>query len=76
MCNFIIQEQPQAHQVQQVMGPATQRSRTFDGNSENYEIWETRFLAYLRGLNLRETILADAPDEKKMKNATPNFEHD
>ena len=41
------------------------RKLVFDGNSENYEIWETRFLAYLRGFNLRETILADVPDARK-----------
>lgn len=35
----------------------------FDGDARNYELWETKCLAHLRLLNLKSTILGDAPDE-------------
>ena len=35
----------------------------FDGDEKNYELWETKFLAHLRLLNLKCTILSDPPDE-------------
>ena len=35
----------------------------FDGDREKYEIWEIRFLAHLRTLNIRDVITAeDAPE--------------
>ena len=43
---------------------------TFDGNEENYELWETKFLEHMRLLKLKDTILP--PDDKepdKAKNA-------
>ncbi len=36
---------------------------TFDGNEENYELWETKFLAHMRLLKLKDTILL--PDDKE-----------
>lgn len=35
----------------------------FDGDEKNYELWETKFLAHLRLLDLKSTILSEAPDE-------------
>ena len=48
-------------------GPSTDRQRklVFDGNDESYELWETRFLAYLRTMNLRDTLTEEEPDERK-----------
>ena len=48
-------------------GPSHDRQRklVFDGNEENYELWETRFMAYLRTMNLRETITEDVPEARK-----------
>ncbi|XP_028291069.1 uncharacterized protein LOC114478151 [Gouania willdenowi] len=38
----------------------------FDGDENHYEIWEVKFLAYLRTLGLKDTILsADNPDREK-----------
>ncbi|XP_051793461.1 prolyl 4-hydroxylase subunit alpha-2 isoform X11 [Acanthochromis polyacanthus] len=33
----------------------------FDGDEKNYELWETKFLAHLRLLDLKTTILGGAP---------------
>ncbi len=48
-------------------GPSADRQRklVFDGNEESYELWETRFLAYLRTMNLRDTLTEEEPDERK-----------
>ncbi|RXN38177.1 myosin heavy fast skeletal muscle-like protein [Labeo rohita] len=35
----------------------------FDGDEKNYELWETKFLAHLRLLDLKTTILSGAPAE-------------
>lgn len=35
----------------------------FDGDEKNYELWETKFLAHLRLLSLKKTILSEPPDE-------------
>lgn len=38
----------------------------FNGDENNYELWEVKFLAYLRTLGLKDTILSTAdPDEEK-----------
>ncbi|XP_077357483.1 uncharacterized protein LOC144032098 [Festucalex cinctus] len=34
----------------------------FDGDEKNYELWETKFLAHLRLLDLKNTILSEPPD--------------
>ena len=48
-------------------GPSTEKYRRliFDGNPDNFEIWETRFLAHMRALDLKATIQADVPDVGK-----------
>ena len=43
---------------------------TFDGNESNYELWEAKFLAHMRLLKLKDTIL---PSEEE-PNATKNEE--
>ena len=43
---------------------------TFDGNESNYELWEAKFLAHMRLLKLKDTIL---PSEEEA-NATKNEE--
>ena len=42
----------------------------FDGNESNYELWEAKFLAHMRLLKLKDTIL---PSEEEA-NATKNEE--
>ena len=48
---------------QQVMGPARFHRLLFDGNEENFEFWETKFLAYMNTLTpeLKTTITKSAP---------------
>ncbi|CAB4045281.1 Hypothetical predicted protein, partial [Paramuricea clavata] len=43
---------------------------TFDGKQSNYELWEAKFLAHMRLLKLKDTIL---PSEEEA-NATKNEE--
>ncbi|KAJ8010117.1 hypothetical protein DPEC_G00071660 [Dallia pectoralis] len=35
----------------------------FDGDEKNYELWETKFLAHLRLLSLKSTILSEPPND-------------
>ncbi|XP_028310197.1 uncharacterized protein LOC114467885 [Gouania willdenowi] len=35
----------------------------FDGDEKNYELWETKFLAHLRLLSLKSTIINEAPSD-------------
>ncbi|KAL0177031.1 hypothetical protein M9458_025925, partial [Cirrhinus mrigala] len=49
----------------------------FDGDEKNYELWETKFLAHLRLLDLKTTILGGAPaedDEGAAEDASKNEE--
>ena len=42
----------------------------FDGNEEHYELWETKFLAHMRLLKVKDTILPPANEEpNEAKNA-------
>ena len=39
------------------------RKLTFNGDGEQYEIWEIRFLSHLRTLNIRDVIVSQEPPE-------------
>ncbi|CAB3997356.1 Retrovirus-related Pol poly from transposon TNT 1-94 [Paramuricea clavata] len=41
---------------------------TFDGNESNYELWEAKFLAYMRLLKLKDTILPSEEEADATKN--------
>ena len=45
----------------------------FDGDEKNYEIWETKFLGYLRLQGLKGTILQE-PDEDDVNDEVKNEE--
>ena len=44
---------------QQVMGPAARSRLLFDGQAENYEKWEVKFLAHLRLQGLKKIVTAN-----------------
>ena len=39
----------------------------FDGNEDNYELWEVKFLGHMRMLGLKDTILSDADRDEHDK---------
>ncbi|KAJ8038706.1 hypothetical protein HOLleu_16204 [Holothuria leucospilota] len=44
-------------------GPSRFQRLVFSGNPDDYEIWETKFLAYLRTQKLKSVIVEEAPTE-------------
>lgn len=42
-------------------GPSRYQRLLFNGQEENYELWETKFLGYLRTKKLKETIVSEPP---------------
>ncbi|KAG1933834.1 hypothetical protein F2P79_020360 [Pimephales promelas] len=44
----------------------------FDGDEKNYELWETKFLAHLRQLGLKSTILSEPDDDEEEEDAEKN----
>ena len=46
-------------------GANTQNRLVFNGESEEYELWEIKFKAFLRTKKLLDTLNADAPDPTK-----------
>ena len=42
-------------------GPSRYQRLLFSGEEEDYEIWETKFLGYLRTRNLKKIILSEPP---------------
>ena len=48
-------------------GHSMSKQIMFDGDGDNYKIWETRFLAYLQTKGLKGTILSPTPDTNKNK---------
>ncbi|KAJ8038704.1 hypothetical protein HOLleu_16202 [Holothuria leucospilota] len=57
-------------------GPSRFQRLVFSGNPDNYKIWKTKFLAYLRTQKLKSVIVEEAPTEPTEAVATYNSKNE